>query len=313
MSFVLVLLIAGADGSASARATALFTEGRAAMKTKDYAAACEAFQKSHQLDPALGTLLNWSDCLEKRGKLADAWLHFNEAASWADRTKEADRATLARDRSQALKPMLAWLTLTSAAEEEVRVDGTPVKVGSAPISVPVDAGAHTIEAFESAERTAWRTLVESKRGETTRVAIPSRARAVAVAPVPVVEPERVELKPEPVTTAPSVAARVTPRPSMVGPVVLGIAGALVMAGSVGLGWTFARYDALQLQKNYGTSSGVSVEDLKTMQWLYPASWASLGVGLAGIVVGSLFMKSAPVSVGVSVSSGSGAVSFSGAF
>ena len=88
LATVLITLSAGAPQSEAAK---LFDEGRAAMKANDLARACDAFSKSHALEPALGTLMNFATCLEKQGKFATAWLRFNDAVAWAQRTHEAER------------------------------------------------------------------------------------------------------------------------------------------------------------------------------------------------------------------------------
>ena len=56
-----------------AAADALFDAARDLMNAEEYAAACPKFQDSHDLDPAVGTLLNLGLCYKKAGQTASAW------------------------------------------------------------------------------------------------------------------------------------------------------------------------------------------------------------------------------------------------
>src|SRR5690349_9072722 len=59
----------------TARAAALFKEGREAMVHGNAATACPKFAESQRLDPAAGTLRNLALCEEAIGELAKAVVH----------------------------------------------------------------------------------------------------------------------------------------------------------------------------------------------------------------------------------------------
>lgn len=76
----------------------LFQAARALVEQGHFDEACPKFAKSHQLDPAPGTLLNLANCEEQLGQFADAHAHYTEALSIlpdADERKEKARARAA--------------------------------------------------------------------------------------------------------------------------------------------------------------------------------------------------------------------------
>src|SRR5258708_17204770 len=103
-----VALRAHADDSEGA--DALFQDAKELMTANRAAEACPKFEASYKLEKKLGTLLNWSDCLEQTGKIASAFAHFAEAMDWAEREHD-DRASFAQQRRDALKPRLPKLLL----------------------------------------------------------------------------------------------------------------------------------------------------------------------------------------------------------
>lgn len=96
----LACTIAAADPSPRdvAEADALFRRGRAALAAHDYAAACPAFARSHQLDPQFGTLYNLAGCLIARGRLVEALTAYQDLAAHDPRpARRADAARRVRD------------------------------------------------------------------------------------------------------------------------------------------------------------------------------------------------------------------------
>lgn len=169
-ALVLTALVSSLPSQALAQATAanaraaqlLFDEAKQLADQKDFVHACPKFVQSHQLDPAGGTILHAADCHEHEGKLASAWAEYNEALSYAIKANRNDRETIARTRIDALAPKLAKVSVqlpSSAKSLEgfgVWLDGTLVG-GSRPIldaPIPVDAGAHTLEARANGYLTA---------------------------------------------------------------------------------------------------------------------------------------------------------------
>src|SRR5882672_4544932 len=78
---VLLALLPGtvhADATAAEKvaAEALFDDGRKLLADGRFAPACEKFEQSEHIDPAVGTLLYLAECYEKSGRTASAWATF---------------------------------------------------------------------------------------------------------------------------------------------------------------------------------------------------------------------------------------------
>ncbi|MDI1443168.1 hypothetical protein [Polyangium sp. 6x1] len=130
-----------------AAAEALFRVAKGLMEKKNYAEACPKFEASYKLDPAVGTKLNWADCLEKQGLLARAWAVWGEARDQAKREGDKPRGDLAARRQKELDPRLPQLTVQvkgsveglAVYRDEVKLD--PVTFG---VPLPVDPGKHVV-------------------------------------------------------------------------------------------------------------------------------------------------------------------------
>lgn len=275
-------------------ADALFSKARTLMKEGNAAHACPLFEKSHALDPALGTLLNLGDCYEVTGRRVQAFLSFNEAAAWATRNHEAGRAEIARARAGALKGRLSWLALSPAAPTPglvVTVNDFVVELGTAAQSVPVDPG--TLKIIASApDREGWTTTVTVAQMQTVAVAVPAlapvaelktpevRAFEATLTPVPMVESETLTPLVRVERAAPPSASRT--------PAVALMAGGAVLAatGLAGLAWSFETYGRFQQQQDPSFPQlTVTRGDFNTLKVVYPASWAVAGVGVAAAAAG----------------------------
>lgn len=299
---MITLLLISVLAAEPTRAVTLFSEGRTAMKAKQYDQACAAFRESQRLDPALGTLLNLADCLEKSEKPVEAWRAFDEGARWAGRNQEPDRVQFARDRMQALASKLGMLSLSGSEVSSVLIDGVSVDVPLSPVSIPVLPGAHRIEAPHDSRFSEWSISVTIRAEDVEPVLVPKRKSIERSSPPP----------PPP----PLLAATVNRPRSSAGPVLMVTGGLLAVAGGVGLGFTFLTYGDLQKQKldRPSTSIGVSRDELRLMQWVYPASWISAGVGVAAFVTGLLLHNTASsVTVAPTLNAGGAGVSLGGAW
>lgn len=306
----------------------LFNQARELMKANRFAEACPLFESSHKLDPGLGTLLNLADCYEKTGYRVKAYLSFNEAAAWAKRTHETVREEAAVSRASALKSKLSWLMITSA----VSTPGLKVTVGTfrnmdlgpTPISVPVDAGDLTVTATAPGCRD-WTGLVRVGPGATASVEVPELIlKDVPLAKAsPAVEPTP---QPRPSTGSSSNIAAVSPavtsveksesRPSQAPAIACWVAGGMALvAGTAGLAVSYSTYDRLQRQQPGHPDEArptVTLGEFKTLQWLYPASWAATGLGLAGLGAGTvLYIRNQSVTASVLPGPGQTMVAFSG--
>ena len=59
----------------------LFSEGRVLYDQGKFIEACVLFEKSFELDPAVGTKLNLAECAERDDKPRAAWLMWTSAAA----------------------------------------------------------------------------------------------------------------------------------------------------------------------------------------------------------------------------------------
>lgn len=111
---------------AKVRAAKLFEEGKELAKLAQFREACDRFATSYELEPALGTQLNFADCQEHLGNLSRAFQLFDDVANRSDRKTSAVRAQYARDRANALVPRLATVVVKIA---DRRLDRITVTIG----------------------------------------------------------------------------------------------------------------------------------------------------------------------------------------
>ena len=143
--------LARAQGTSEAAATALFDEGRRLMGEHKFAEACPKLAESERLAPSGGTLLNLADCYEHTGQTASAWVAWKDVASRANAAGKVDVEKRALTRAAALEPGLAKLTIavdtgSDVSGLDVKRDGVAVGHTEFGVAIPVDPGAHVIEA-----------------------------------------------------------------------------------------------------------------------------------------------------------------------
>lgn len=157
-------------------AESLFTSGRELMQAGKYREACEKFEASRRLEPALGTTLNLANCYEKLGRTASAWAEFKSAAAEAQRRSDAARKATALERAAALEPKLSRLWL-QADDPSISVsrNGVPVDAGVLGNAIPVDPGSHRLEASAPGKVTWTDTVEVNGEGATVEVRIPPLA------------------------------------------------------------------------------------------------------------------------------------------
>ena len=155
--------------SNSGAAQSLFEEGVRLMKEKKYAEACPKLAESHKLEPGGGTVFNLAICLEEEGKLASAYVAYDEALARAKKDNNTKRAQLVEQRMTALKPKLSRVTISvakpadPAAKLEVRFDGTPLGEQAWGVPFYADVGMHTVTA-EAPGYKSFKTELEVKPG-----------------------------------------------------------------------------------------------------------------------------------------------------
>ena len=186
MGILLVATEVRAEPGATEKATAeaLFQQGTELMAEKQYAAACEKFAGSQQLDPALGTMLRLADCNDRMGKSASAWALFKEAAAMARQNKEPERQRIADERGTELEKRLSRLEIKLESKNvpagyEIKLNGVSIPRATWDAPIPVDPGRQKLEASATG-RVTWTGGVDVPEGPATRsIEVP----ALAVKPV----------------------------------------------------------------------------------------------------------------------------------
>jgi hypothetical protein len=169
-------------------ARTLFQEARKLVLQGKYELACPKFEESLNLDSGIGTMFNLADCLEHTGRTASAWSRFLDTASAAKNAGQGERERVARSRAAALEPHLSRLTVAVVAADpglEVHDGARAVASSLFGVAVPVDPGAHTIDAKAPGKK-AWHDVVQvGPEGAQITVNVPALA-VDDTAPPPVV-------------------------------------------------------------------------------------------------------------------------------
>jgi tetratricopeptide (TPR) repeat protein len=240
-SFALSCLLApplAAQERDPAAAQALFDQGRALMKAKNYAEACPKLAESQRLDPGMGTQFHLADCYENQGKLASAWANFLEVASLAAASNQPDREKAAKARATRIEPRLPRLTIVVPATSrvpglQVLRDGVAVGEVQWGSALPVDPGKREVTASAPGRQTYADTVTVGE-GMAATLKVPALQPApetAAAAPAPATAPTAAVAPPP----APALPPADQPAPeeasSGPGPLVIGLG----VVGVVGLG------------------------------------------------------------------------------
>lgn len=163
---------------ASPAAEQLFQDGRRLLGEGKLPEACDAFRRSQELEPKIGTLLNLGDCEQKRGRIATAWAAFAEARAMAKRMGDP-RADEAEKRAGALTTKLPYLAIRVAPAARaqgvvVSRSGTPVPAAELDHEVPIDPGRYEIAATAPGMK-AWSTSIDVAQAQHVGVDVPELA------------------------------------------------------------------------------------------------------------------------------------------
>jgi len=255
-------------------AQSLFEEGRALMEAGRFPEACAKLARSHALDPSGGTLLNLAVCREREGRLATANAAFERALAQATLDQRQDRAALAREHLDALRPRLPHLAIDVGAGAPeglvVQLDGVTLPVEAWGTPVAVDPSEHAITA-RAPGKVAAEVHVTVTEGESIRVAVPARDAAPALG-------ER--------RRADGSRQRTVGIVSMIG-------GAVLLGGSIaGLSWS-ADHSVSRLQHCKPTCPEDEVDDARTAETLRDVSTVGVIVGAGAILGGGIAFLIAP--------------------
>lgn len=269
-----------------AAAQALFDEAQQLKEEGNLKAACTKFEKSMDLDPAVGTQLNLADCYERQGRTASAWVNYSEA-SQLDQA-DSRRAQFARDRAEALKPKLTRMRLEVAGRAPgmtITRDGQPIPEATWGTSVPVDPGSYELLA-KAPGKLPWREDVEiAGEGEVVTVEVPALADAgddEVVAPPPVPDAPDDDDSGNGQLIAGAVVGSVG---------VVGIGIGAVLAGMAHSKAAESEDHCRPDEPNMCTQPGVDLrEDAQGLQTIYAVSFA---VGGAAAIAGLVMILTSP--------------------
>ncbi|HZF52613.1 MAG TPA: hypothetical protein VE093_28355 [Polyangiaceae bacterium] len=192
----------------------LFLRGRDAAKRNDCQSAVGLFQESHRLSPRPGTLLNWAECEEKLGMIADAWQHFQGLLVQLPPTDT--RLTLVREGISRLAPRVPKLQISVSPNAPVgltvTLDGKAIEASRQKTELPVNPGKHVVEvaapgrpkrAYEVnlAEGTSEAVVLEAANAPT-----PAPTSEPAPPETPPASAPQPELEPKPSSSPPAVVA-----------------------------------------------------------------------------------------------------------
>jgi len=161
-------------------AEALFRSARDLMRAGRYAEACRKLEQSQRLARAAGTLLNLAICHEQEGRLATAWLEYEESLGLAVRLNRPDREAVIRERMAALEPRISHVRIVVADDARVEGlaishDGTNVPEVSWGVRLSLDLGKHTFRATAPGYR-PWSAEITAREGDDQTLVVPRLAR-----------------------------------------------------------------------------------------------------------------------------------------
>lgn len=282
-----------ADESRNLQAESLFVEGRRLMKAKRYAEACDKFESSQALDPAVGTLMNLADCNVRINRTASAWAQFREAAAIARGTGDRRRGGVAAQRAAALLPTLARLRVVTGALPAgvtfvIRVNERDLPVAAWNTAMPVDPGAQAVVVTGSGY-TAWTTRAQAAGSSETTV--------VVSVPVKVAQVDAPTLEQAAASPALNASGAIAPPPHEERSytsvwVAAGVTGtALVVGGVFGYlandSWNTVSSECVQ-SGGCTTSERNAAKDARSAGTISTIAFASAGV--AAIVTGVLWRR-----------------------
>ncbi len=162
-------------------AAALFDDGKALMEAGKYDEACPKLAASHHREPGGDTVLALAICLEKQGKIASAYVRYQEAVSFAKKAGRKDRLEVAEPRIAALAPRVPYVVVTlstGAAGAVVSLDGEPLEAAAFGTPVPVDPGSHTLVATIR-DKPPFKRAFVGVEGATVAIEVPPFAADAA--------------------------------------------------------------------------------------------------------------------------------------
>ncbi|HWA72931.1 MAG TPA: tetratricopeptide repeat protein [Polyangiaceae bacterium] len=279
----------------SAAAEALFQQAATLMGEGKYSEACEKFEGSQQLDPALGTMLRLADCYDRTGRTASAWSMFEDVASLARARGDSERQQMANDRANDLEPRLSKLEIKLGSQRalpglSVTLNGTSLPRAMWDVAIPVDPGTQHVEVTADG-RAPWSGSADVSRGAGVKtISVPELGQKAVVEPGPSADAKRAPLSDRSDGTTPGRAQRTA------GYVVAG--GALLGLG-VGAFLTYRAHKSYELSLDHcrpedaSKCSAVGVEQRDDARSLANGATIAFASGGALLVTGIALVLLAP--------------------
>jgi hypothetical protein len=265
----------------SAQADQLFREARGLLDQGRYREACRLFERSLELAPSPGTLLNLGNCYEQEGDLARALSTFEHAVADAQLERNEDKRRAWVDAgSQRLDSLLARvpmlkLSRSPTAGAVVRLDGEDL--GQVDGQLRLNPGRHSLELSAPGKQSFHKDL-QLQVGEHLDLPLPVLQDAPGTEAVAI--PSR---PPGPARSA---------RPGSVAPwLLVGGASALALAGGVTALLAKSKQDALD--NGCGRGPDCANPALRSTrdsgEKLATATYVLWGLGGASAIVGLTWM------------------------
>ncbi len=127
----------------------VFETGRAHLLAGRYAEACPLLEQAYGMTQGIGVQYNLARCYAATGRLASAYLHFQQVAEVSQRSGQHNRATMASDQAAELEPRLSRLLLSvpnPAPGMTLAVDDELWPASQWQRGTPLDSGVHQIVA-----------------------------------------------------------------------------------------------------------------------------------------------------------------------
>ncbi len=169
------VLVPARAAAGSPSAEVLFQEGRRLLLSGRTAEACAMLRESLAIEPASGTLLNVALCDERLGRTATAFDEYREAARLARRQGRDDRAAVAVERGDALRPRLARVTVMAPHAPPgmiVECDDGPFDGQGLGVPVALNPGLRRLTVSAPRHR-PWSTSLELRDGELRVLEVPA--------------------------------------------------------------------------------------------------------------------------------------------
>lgn len=151
--------------------------GAQALRRRPDPRACDRFEASLRLDPALGTLQNLATCHEQEGRTARAHAEFERLAEQAAKAGPGQKAReiFGRKHAAALSKKLSQVELQLGADANVaaiRIDGDPLPREAWNAPVALDPGTHSIVFDTPGKQPVTQTIVVAAAPSAVPLVVP---------------------------------------------------------------------------------------------------------------------------------------------